>query len=125
MLVQEIPNLPFLSALPRERGGLASSLTPVLRCSYSIIGSRIILNLRRATSSHIKHDSPHQDIRLVDLSGTSSSSSRSRQDSRTEAFAHMPEPIQAPVNDLCDLKLGPTSQTSGSSAWTKGPSMNV
>ncbi|KAL5489694.1 hypothetical protein ACEPAI_4526 [Sanghuangporus weigelae] len=125
MLVLGISNLLFLSALPRERGGLASSLTPVLRCSYSIIGSRIILNLRSAASSRVKHDSPHQGIRLVDLSGTSSSSSRSRQASCTEAFAHMPESIQAPVNDLHNLKLGPTSQTSGSSTWIKGPSMNV
>ncbi|KAL5511032.1 hypothetical protein ACEPAH_4247 [Sanghuangporus vaninii] len=118
MLVLGISNLLFLSALPRERGGLASSLTPVLRCSYSIIGSRIILNLRSAASSHVKHNSAHQDIRLVDLSGTSSSSNRSRQDSRTEALAHMPESIQVPVDYPRDLKLGPTSQTSGSSAWT-------
>ena len=126
LLVLGISNLLFLSALPRERSGLASSLTPVLRCSYSIIGSRIILNLRGAASSRLRHDTPHQDIRLVDMSGASSSSSRSQQESRSEALVRLPETARAPINDLRDLRLGPIPQTPTSdSEWTNKPLTSV
>ena len=78
-----VSNLILLSALPITRAGLSPALTPVLRCSYSIIGSRIILNLRGA-ASHLNQDKSQRDIRLVELSG--SSSSASQQESRVETL---------------------------------------
>ena len=44
-------NLVFLVALPLERDVLAVAWTPVLRASFSIIGSRIILNLKGAAKT--------------------------------------------------------------------------
>lgn len=46
VLALGILNLVFLAALPANRAALAPMLTPVLRASFSIIGSRLMLNLR-------------------------------------------------------------------------------
>ncbi|KAI5116528.1 hypothetical protein M0805_005514 [Coniferiporia weirii] len=46
MLAISITNLILLVSLPPDRIGLGSSFTPVLRASYSVVGGRIMLNLR-------------------------------------------------------------------------------
>ena len=43
-----VTNLLTLLVLPQTRYGLVVMFTPVQRVSYSIIGSRIVLNLRGA-----------------------------------------------------------------------------
>ena len=41
-----IGNILFLTALPPERTALQTMFTPVMRATFSIVGSRIMLNLR-------------------------------------------------------------------------------
>ena len=99
-----ISNLILLTALPTSRVGLTTSLTPVLRCSYSIIGSRIVLNLRGA-ASRLNRNRSQRDVRLVDMSG--SSSSRSQQESRAETLVQS----QSYVDDTNAWRLVPPSST--------------
>lgn len=73
-------NLVLLSALPVTRSELGVALTPVLRASYSIIGSRLVLNLRGAASSNlglgtqIEGDKANMNLSLIEMSATTSGS---------------------------------------------------
>ncbi|EJD02538.1 uncharacterized protein FOMMEDRAFT_29532 [Fomitiporia mediterranea MF3/22] len=67
-----IANLIFLCAMSMTRSGLISCLLPVLRASVSVIGSRLVLNLRGAASQNvevsIRAGGNVGSMKLVDLS---------------------------------------------------------
>ncbi|PAV14835.1 hypothetical protein PNOK_0938800 [Pyrrhoderma noxium] len=61
MLILNVVNL-ALYTLPPLRGALASALSPVIRTSFSITGSRLILNLRDASRSQFFNSSDETKI---------------------------------------------------------------
>lgn len=77
-----IINLLLLVALPFSRGGLSTMFTPVLRASFSIIGSRIMLNLRGAVEppnspSYGSASFPQHIVRLELMNNVGAKSSSS------------------------------------------------
>lgn len=70
MLGIALINLCLLIGLPTSRIALASALTPFIRASFSIIGSRLTLNLRDAAtnrSTTMSEGVLGQEVRLVDI----------------------------------------------------------
>lgn len=55
-----IGNLLIFLVLPESRSALLSIFTPVMRASYSIIGSRIMLNMRGALT-------PGRELGMTDV----------------------------------------------------------
>jgi len=90
MLSLGVVNLLLLVALPFSRGGLSTMFTPVLRASFSIIGSRIMLNLRGAVEplnspSYGSASFPQHIVRLelMNNGGAKSSSSTGSEQTNT------------------------------------------
>ncbi|THH01681.1 hypothetical protein EW145_g6871 [Phellinidium pouzarii] len=78
-----ISNLILLVVLPINRGDLAASLTPVLRASFSIVGGRIMLNLRGVLMPNIDGSETRVSagsVKLVKISGSRQRSSNSGQE---------------------------------------------